>query len=64
MSRQKFKYLENEKSFSDEVNSIFDHFWRTFIETNKIIFSESESPTLKKIKNRGWKKERENQLKN
>ena len=25
-SRQKFKYLENKKSFEDEINSIFHHF--------------------------------------
>ena len=25
---QKFKYLENEKSFSDEIKSIFHSFWR------------------------------------
>ena len=25
-SRQEFKYLENEKSFEDEIKSIFDHF--------------------------------------
>ena len=25
-SRQKFKHLENEKSFEDEINSIFHHF--------------------------------------
>ena len=34
-SRQKFKYLENEKSFKDELKSIFRHFWRVIIETNK-----------------------------
>ena len=35
---QKFKYLENEKSFQDEIKSIFDHFERAFIEANKTIF--------------------------
>ena len=34
ISRQKFRYLENEKSFQDEIKSIF-HFERTFIEGNK-----------------------------
>ena len=29
-SRQKFKYLENEKSFQGEIKSIFYHFKRTF----------------------------------
>ena len=29
-SRQKLKYLENEKSFWDEKKSIFNHFWRAF----------------------------------
>ena len=45
-SRQKFKYLENEKSFSDEIKSIFDHFWRAIIEANKKKKLEGESPTL------------------
>ena len=35
ISRQKFKYLENEKSFQDETKSIFHHFERAFIEANK-----------------------------
>ena len=34
-SRQKFKYLENEKSFQDEIESIFLHFCRAIIEANK-----------------------------
>ena len=29
-SRQKFKYLENEKSFQNEIKSIFNHFLRAF----------------------------------
>ena len=33
-SRQKFKYLENEKSFKDEI-SIFQHFWRAIIKVKK-----------------------------
>ena len=41
-SRQKFKYLEYEKSFQDEIKSIFHHFWRTIIEA---IFLEGESPS-------------------
>ena len=28
--RQKFKYLENEKSFQGETKSTFYHFWRSF----------------------------------
>ena len=36
-SRQKFKYLENKKTFSDEIKSIFDHFWKT---NNKFFFSK------------------------
>ena len=40
-SRQKSKYLENEKSFYDEMKSIFfHHFWRVFIEANKKMFFE------------------------
>ena len=34
-SRQKLKYLEKEKSFYDEIKSIFHLFSRTFIEANK-----------------------------
>ena len=44
--RQKFKYLENKKGFDDKIKSIFHHFQRAFIEANKIIFLEGESPTL------------------
>ena len=36
--KTKMKYLENEKSFSDDIKSIFHHFSRTFIETNKLFF--------------------------
>ena len=47
-SRQKCKYLEREKSFLYEIKSIFRHFYRAFIETNKTnFFLEGESPTLK-----------------
>ena len=28
---QKFKYLENEKSFLDEIKNIFHNFWRATI---------------------------------
>ena len=34
-SRQKSKYYENEKSFCDEIKSVFHHFKRVFIEANK-----------------------------
>ena len=43
-SRQKFKYLEKEKSFSDEIKNIFHHFERAFIETNKTNLLEGKSP--------------------
>ena len=36
--RQKFKYLENEKSFKDEIKSVFHDFQRAFIEAKKIYF--------------------------
>ena len=45
-SKQKFKYLENEKIFSYEIKSIFHHFERAFIEANKRNFLKSERPTL------------------
>ena len=35
---QKFKYLENEKSFEDEIKSIFHHFWRAFNQANNKLF--------------------------
>ena len=34
-SREKCKNLENEKSFRDEIKSIFHHFWRAIIEAIK-----------------------------
>ena len=46
VSRRKFKNLENEKSFYDEMKSIFLHFWRAIIEENKKNFLEGESLTL------------------
>ena len=33
-SRQKFNYLENEKSFKDKIKCIFRRFWRAIIEAN------------------------------
>ena len=46
-SRQKVKYLENEKSFKVEIKTIFHHFQKTFIEVNKkIFFWKGESLTL------------------
>ena len=45
-SRQIFKYLENEKSFLDEIKTIFHHFGRAIIEANKKFFLEGESATL------------------
>ena len=45
-SRQKFKYVENEKSFWDEIKSIFQHFCKAIIKVNNF-FLEGESPTLK-----------------
>ena len=44
-SRQKLKYLENDKSFYDEIKSIFHHFQRAFTEANKTNFLEREIPT-------------------
>ena len=38
--RQKFKYLENKKSFEDKIKSIFHHFLRTV---------NGKSPTLKHL---------------
>ena len=46
-SKQKFKYLENEKISSYEIKSIFRHFERAyFIEANKRNFLIGERPTL------------------
>ena len=39
-SRQKFKYFDNEKSFYDEIKSIFYHF-----QINNL---DGESPTVNK----------------
>ena len=46
MLRQKVKYLENEKSFHDEIKNTFLHFWRAFIEASEKD-SEGESLTLR-----------------
>ena len=45
-SRQKLKYLENEKSFQDEIKSIFHHFGG--LSLKQIIFLEGQSPTSKR----------------
>ena len=42
--RQKFKYLDNKKSFEDEIKIIFHQFKRAFSEANSTVFSEGESP--------------------
>ena len=39
-SRQKFTYLENGKSFEDEINNNFHHFKKAFIEANKKNFCQ------------------------
>ena len=44
-SRQ-FKDLENRKSFSDEIKSIFHHFYRAFIEANKPIFFKKKKTQM------------------
>ena len=44
-SRQKFRYLKNEKSFLQDINSIFHHFQRPFIKPAKKNL-EGESPSL------------------
>ena len=47
MSRQKLKYLVNEKNIYDEIKIIFHHFFRAFIKANKANFIlEGKSPTL------------------
>ena len=46
-SRQKFKYLENEKSFQDEIKKHFSSFLNGFQwRKQENIFLEGESPTL------------------
>ena len=44
-SRQKGKYLENKKSFGDEIKNIFHHFQRAFSGQK---LSQAESAPLKK----------------
>ena len=44
-STQKFKYLEN------KAKGIFHQFSRAFIEANKVMFFDGESPTLKTFNN-------------
>ena len=50
-STQKFKYLENNVTFLDEIKSIFHHFYRPFIEANQIMFFDGESPILETFNN-------------
>ena len=45
-SIQKFKYLENEKSFEDNIKNIFYNFWRAIIEANNFFFLKADGPTL------------------
>ena len=45
-SRQKFKYLENEKSFEDEIKSIFHLFWKAISEANNKVFWGDDSLTV------------------
>ena len=45
-SRQKFKYLENEKSFKDEMKAFFIIFEGLSLKQIKKNLLESESPTL------------------
>ena len=46
-SRQKFKYLENGKSFQDEIKSIFIILKGLSMKQTIEFFLEGESPTLK-----------------
>ena len=46
-SGQNFKYIENEKSFQDELKSVFHHFIGLSLkQINKQIYLEGESPIL------------------
>ena len=48
--KKKIRHLENGKSFSDEIKSIFHHFKRAFVEASKKKFFEmSESGFNKQI---------------
>ena len=42
-SWQKLKYLQNERSFWDEIKSIFHHFYRAFNKADTIFFGRWES---------------------
>ena len=44
-SRQKFKDLENEKSFKDEIKSIFRHFKEISLRQMQYFLLEGETPT-------------------
>ena len=46
-ARLKFQYLENEKSFQDEIKMLIHHFQRAFFEVSKTFFLEGESSTFK-----------------
>ena len=47
---QKLKYLENEKSFSDEIKRIFHHRYRPLNEAKNTVYLDGESPILRSKK--------------
>ena len=47
---QKLKYLENEKSFSDEIKRIFHHRYRALNEAKNTVYLDGESPILRSKK--------------
>ena len=46
MSRQKFKYLKNEKNFQDEIKKTFFIIFKVILMKQIKFFLEGESPTL------------------
>ena len=49
MEIQKFKYLDNEKSFLDEIKSSFHSFWRAIIWLKIEIWSKIEDKSFKEM---------------
>ena len=47
---QKFEYLENEKSFLDEIKNIFHSFWRALIWLKKNLIKNSRHKVIYKLK--------------
>ena len=56
MYEHKFRYLKNKKSFQQEIKSIFHHFHRLLVESDKTKFFQRREPNFKLFFIRGYLK--------